>query len=227
MHSDLVCYLYGEATAEEIGRVEEHLAGCGSCRTELEAFQRVRAHLQQWQLDELPVVRFEASPRRSFVDVVRELFSVTPIWVKAAGAAAMVVLFMAIAGIDVTVGDGGMRVRAGFLGRGAESVSPGGSESERLQALRSELISHVDKMIAENDESNRAEIRAQLVRLQDGISTMQSSELAKLETRIHQQRARLESLEREADRREGLDMTDMLFGDAGGGRSTSGGAGSD
>jgi len=77
MHEALVSYLYDEATAEETSRVEAHLTQCPACKQELHSFERVRGMLQQWQLDDLPVVRVVAersSDQRSMLGVLRELF---------------------------------------------------------------------------------------------------------------------------------------------------------
>ena len=88
MHEALVSYLYNEAAAEERGTVEAHLTKCAACKEELKSFERVRGMLQQWQLDDLPVVRVVAERGdRSLRAVLRELLSLTPAWAKALGAA--------------------------------------------------------------------------------------------------------------------------------------------
>ena len=60
MHEALLAYLYDEATPEESTLVNSHIAGCVSCEQELRAFERVRTTLQQWQIDDLPVLRLVA-----------------------------------------------------------------------------------------------------------------------------------------------------------------------
>ena len=91
MHEALVAYLYDEATAEERVLLNAHLTDCASCAQELQAFERVRTMLQQWQIDDLPVVRVvsEKPTKRSLLTTLKELISVTPIWAKALGAVAM------------------------------------------------------------------------------------------------------------------------------------------
>jgi anti-sigma factor RsiW len=88
MREALVSYLYSEATPEEVRRVEAHLTECGACTQELAAFKNVRGMLQQWQIDEMPVVRVVTDPRRSALSLLKELFAATPIWAKAVGAVA-------------------------------------------------------------------------------------------------------------------------------------------
>src|SRR3982751_6695422 len=86
MHEALVSYLYNEATAEEGRRVESHMSQCSACKEELRAFERVRGMLQQWQLDDMPIMRVvaDASPGKPrALAVLKELFALTPLWVKA------------------------------------------------------------------------------------------------------------------------------------------------
>jgi hypothetical protein len=54
---------------------------------------------------------------------------------------------------------------------------------------------------------------------------MHSADLAKLATRIQEQQARLKTIEQDIDRREGLDLTDILFSETSkpSERSTTGG----
>src|SRR6185436_20362220 len=110
MHEALVSYLYNEATAEETKSVEAHLTDCAACKQELHSFERVRGMLQQWQLDDLPVVRVVAEPRsseRTMLGVLKELFTLTPVWAKALGAVAMAMLLLAVIGTDVSIGRNG------------------------------------------------------------------------------------------------------------------------
>src|SRR5258707_15296565 len=98
MHEALIAYLYDEATPEESALVNAHLAKCGTCEQELRAFERVRTVLQQWQIDDLPVlrvVRDRLAGERRMLIMLKEVFSVTPIWAKALGAVAMAMLLLA------------------------------------------------------------------------------------------------------------------------------------
>ena len=122
MHEALVSYLYNEATAEEARRVEEHTARCAPCKQELASFERVRDHLQQWQLDDMPIVRVVTEPqqgRRSAIDVLKELFGVMPVWAKAVGAVAAALLVFAVMGTSVSIGSGGVSLRADLLRHGS------------------------------------------------------------------------------------------------------------
>lgn len=221
MHEALVSYLYKEATPEESRRVEAHLTECSACDQELQSFERVRGMLQQWQLDDLPVVRVVAEParERSMLGVLKELFSLTPIWVRLAGAAAMALVVLAVIGTDVSVGREGFSFRADLLRRErtvqpintVDPRTPDRSNGSNIEQVRAEVKSLVNQLIAESEHQQKEEIKTQLVSLESQLSSMHSTDLARLATRIQEHQARLKTLERDIDRREGLDLTDILF----------------
>jgi putative zinc finger protein len=237
MHEALVSYLYNEATPEESGRVEAHLTECAACKQEIHSFERVRGMLQQWQLDDLPVVRVvaqRASGERSMLAALKELLLVTPLWAKALGAVAMAMLVLAVIGTDVSVGSGGVSFHADLLrrNRNVQPVNavdvgnpsmPNGSDIERV---RTEVTSLVNQLIAESERQQRDEIKAQLVSLESQLQTMHSADLSKLATRIQEQQAKLKTIQQDIDRREGLDLTDILFSEVSrpSERSTTGGS---
>jgi hypothetical protein len=234
MHEALVSYLYNEATPEESGRVQAHLTECAACKQELHSFERVRGMLQQWQLDDLPVVRVvteRASGERSMLAVLKELLSVTPLWAKALGAVAMAMLVLAVIGTDVSVGKGGVSFHADLLRRGQNGPPVAGTNAalpnaSGIEQVRTEVKSLVNQLIAESERQQRDEIKAQLVSLESQLQSMHSADLAKLAARIQEQQARLKTIQQDIDRREGLDLTDILFSEASkpSERSTSGGS---
>jgi hypothetical protein len=218
MHEALVSYLYKEATDEESGRVEAHLTKCAACRDELMSFERVRSMLQQWQLDDLPVVRVVAERDeggRSMLAQFKKLLSVTPIWVKALGAVAMAVFVLAVIGTDVSVGKDGVSFRADLFRRGQTGApvasTNAGVANADMEQVRTEVKSFVNQLIAESERQQRDEIKAQLVSLEAQLQNMHSADLSKLAARIQEQQSRLRTVERDIDRREGLDLTDILF----------------
>jgi hypothetical protein len=232
MREALVSYLYNEATLEESSRVEAHLNECAACKQELHSFERVRGMLQQWQVDDLPVVRVVA--RRSALAVLKELLSVTPIWAKAIGAVATAMVVLAVIGTDVSIGNGGVSFHADLLrhDRTAQPVnvvergSPTSSNAANIEQVRTEVKNLVNQLIAQSERQQKDEIKAQLVSLESQLQGMHSADLAKLATRIQEQQARLKTIEQDIDRREGLDLTDILFSEASkpSTRSTAGGS---
>lgn len=221
MHEALISYLYNEATEEENRRVVMHLNECHACNQEVEAFNRVRGLLQQWQLDDLPVVRLDASServpeaRRSVLTVLRELLTITPLWAKALGGLATAMLVLAVMGTEVNISGGGLRLRMDIWQR-AEPVSavntttPDATAPD-LERIRAEVKSMVNTMVAESERRQKEEIAARLVSLESQLHSARSAELAKITARIQEQRSRLKTLERDIDRREGLGLTDILF----------------
>lgn len=211
MREMLVSYLYNEATPEETLTVESHLKECSRCSDELAAFGRVRNMLQQWELADLPVVRVAAQQKRSAIDVLKELFGVMPLWVKGFSAVAAAMLIFSVFGTEVSVGNGGFSFKANLLRRGrpAVAVNEHGQMEEALG--RAEVRNIVNQMITESERQHQTELNDQLVRLQTELNGMHSSDLVKLSARLQEQRDRLRALERDVDRRDGLDLTDILF----------------
>ena len=221
MHEALIAYLYDEATPEESALVNAHLTRCVACEQELRAFERVRTTLQQWQIDDLPVLRVvtdRPSSERLMLTVLKELLSIMPIWAKALGAVAMAMLLLAIIGTDLRVGSGGVSLRVDLLRRGrpVEPVNPNDgrkmtASEASIEQVRAELRGFVNQLIADSERQQKEEIKLQLVGLESQLQNMRSADLAKLATRIQEHQQRLKTLEQDIDRREGLDLTDILF----------------
>jgi hypothetical protein len=104
---DMVAYLYGEASQTEARDFERHIQHCASCRTETAAFGGVREAIGEWRqqsLGTLSAPAFEANdvtafaspretsrPRRSAFAALREFFTLSPAWMRAATAAVALV----------------------------------------------------------------------------------------------------------------------------------------
>ncbi|MEK6406045.1 MAG: zf-HC2 domain-containing protein [Acidobacteriota bacterium] len=222
MHEALVSYLYDEVTPEESRFVQAHLTECADCKQELHSFERVRGMLQQWQLDDLPVVRVVAerpSGERSMLGLLKELFSLTPVWAKALGAVAMAMLVLAVVGTDVSVGRDGFSFHADLLrrdgparpGNVVDGQNAGSLYGANIEQVRAEVRTLVNQLMAESERQQREEIKTQLVSLESQLQNMHSADLLKIATRIQEHQTRLKTLERDIDRREGLDLTDILF----------------
>lgn len=99
---DLVAYLYREANESEAKDFEAHLQHCGSCRTELLAFGQVRGSINEWRQATLgslgaPALEAQHAPalsrvgatkerKRSAISALREFFTLSPMWMRAATA---------------------------------------------------------------------------------------------------------------------------------------------
>src|SRR4026207_2242565 len=101
--TDLMTYLYDEASPAERGSFERHLDECHACSIELKAFQRVRQELDVWQLGLMP--RMAIAVNRSALDALRERVSFLPIWVSgttiATAAAALILVALSLAGTRI------------------------------------------------------------------------------------------------------------------------------
>ncbi|MCA1816214.1 MAG: zf-HC2 domain-containing protein, partial [Acidobacteria bacterium] len=178
----LVNYLYGESSAAERARFEQHLAACAACREELAAFTQVREAVGAWRAevlthapavgaaDVLPVTaatparRDSATPRRAFADARRELFALAPVWLRVASAAAALVVCalaaLAVANADVRWENGSLAFRTGVR-RGATDVT---QPQPPTAGANGADASRLDQLIAERDAARREleETRAQL-----------------------------------------------------------------
>ncbi len=217
MREALVSYLYNEATADESRTVESHLSSCAACRQEFASFERVRGMLQQWQLDDLPVVRVETAShtRRSALAALKELIGVAPLWTKLASACAMALLVLAVMGTEVHISSNGFTLRADMFSRGTggeTTVTQNDSDTNaRLEQLRAEIKTIVNREIAESEREQSEALKAQLVSFESQIQNMHAADLARLAARIQEQQAKIKTIERDIDRREGIDLTDILF----------------
>jgi hypothetical protein len=223
MHELLVTYLYGEASPEEGQRFATHLLDCLSCRQELSAFESVRESLQQWQFDEVPEVRLVATNagRKSALALLKELFTIMPLWAKSLGAVAMAMLVLALLGTDVKIGKDGFSYRADILRKGEPSVAqtsgaPGNPliSKEQLEQIRADLMREVSAEIAQSEQTQKDEVRAQLVSFQSQLKDMRSADLVKIAAQVQQHKLKIQTIEHDIDRREGLGLTDILLGEA-------------
>ena len=222
LHEALMTYLYDETTPDEARRFEQHLTSCATCREELAAFKRVREQLQQWQFDELPIVRVVADPhpqRRSALAVLKELFTVMPLWAKAMGVLATAMLVLAVMGTSFSVGRNGVSFQADLLRRQPRVENPAPPDvrnvqyvsGEQLEQARAELTALVSRLVAESERQQKDELAARLVSLESQLQNAHSADLARVVARIQEHQTKIRTLERDIDRREGSDLTDILF----------------
>jgi hypothetical protein len=218
MREALVSYLYSEATAEEARAVEAHINECATCSGELAGFNRVRGMLQHWQLEDMPMMKIVAGPqKRPFVAAMKDLFAAAPLWAKLATASAMVLLVLAMLGTEVSINRDGFSLRADLLRSKSQSdLQSAGTTSYApdrvaIEQVRADMVALVGKMIADSERQQKDEFRAQLVSLQSEIQNLHATDLARIASRVEKQRSRLQTLERDIDRREGMDLTEILF----------------
>lgn len=128
----LITVLYGEATPEEHGGIDAHLAACAACREEVEALGALRLSLQQWQAPALPShFRLVADPAAETLPAAvvagpARWWSSRAVATAALAAAATLVVGVAagLANLEVTMGTGGVTFRTGW-GRAPEAAQQG------------------------------------------------------------------------------------------------------
>ncbi len=93
--SDLIAFLYNEADEHERRDFQLHLNECSTCREEVGSFNVVRESITAWRDEALagfvsqPVTT--KSNRKSALAALRQFFDLSPLWLKAATAFAVVV----------------------------------------------------------------------------------------------------------------------------------------
>ena len=93
--SDLIAFLYNEADEHERRDFQLHLNECSTCREEVGSFGVVRELITAWRDEALagfvsqPVTT--KSNRKSALAALRQFFDLSPLWLKAATAFAVVV----------------------------------------------------------------------------------------------------------------------------------------
>ena len=222
LHEVMMAYLYREATPDEARRFEAHLGECAACKQEVADFERVRQQLQQWQVLDLPIVRVVADPqprKRSFLAVLKELLNVMPVWAKAASVAAMALIVMAVTGTSVSINRDGFSFSTRMIGSRQTAEAPAAAtpaqaryaSAEQLEQVRASLTALVSQKIADSEREQNEALKAELVSLQTDLRNIRTADLAKIVARVQEHQSRLQTIERDLDRREGSDLTDILF----------------
>jgi len=102
--SDLIAFLYDEASESEVREFEAHLQECSSCHEEVAAFGLVRESITAWRDEALS--GFVSTPvpsvarKKSAMAALREFFDLSPLWLKGATGFA-VLAFCALAAIAI------------------------------------------------------------------------------------------------------------------------------
>ncbi|HEU4508656.1 MAG TPA: zf-HC2 domain-containing protein [Pyrinomonadaceae bacterium] len=93
--SELIAFVYNEATESEARDFELHLQRCTSCREEVASFGVVRESIVAWRDEALS--GFVAQPliagagKKSALAAFRQFFDLSPVWLKVASGFAVVV----------------------------------------------------------------------------------------------------------------------------------------
>lgn len=92
--SDLIAFVYNEATESEARDFELHLQDCAACRQEVTSFGLVRESIIEWRDEALS--GFVSTPlaatakKKSAIAALREFFDLSPLWLKGATGFAVV-----------------------------------------------------------------------------------------------------------------------------------------
>ena len=105
--SDLIAFVYNEASENEARDFELHLKECAGCRQEVASFGVVRVSITAWRDEALS--GFVSTPmvaplrRKSAMAALREFFDLSPLWLKAAtGFAVLTFCLLAVLALNRT-----------------------------------------------------------------------------------------------------------------------------
>src|SRR5689334_10694267 len=138
---ELVTYLYGEATPEATKQFETHMRECLTCARELREFSSLRETMQTWEMDTLPHIVIQ--PKRTFVMVMRELLTVTPVWAKGLAAVAALLVFAALLNVEVSVGN--FKIGAHLFGKSAPVESAQTIKMEDIDKMVQQKVSESEQ----------------------------------------------------------------------------------
>jgi hypothetical protein len=159
---ELVAYLYGESSDAEKASFERHLHGCGSCRSDLAAFGRVRDELSAWQVGFAPRTEIVLQPKG--IGLLREIIGMFPMWVRGAAlagaAAALLIVALSVAGAGISLKDGDLAVS--FGGRQQTETARDALSSDEIEKLVQNAVSKEREKMQRAYEVQLAGLKAQL-----------------------------------------------------------------
>ncbi|MGQ9897084.1 MAG: anti-sigma factor family protein [Acidobacteriota bacterium] len=226
-HSELVTYLYGEATPDAAASFERHLQTCPTCRAELEGLQAVRTALQSWEMDAI-APRLQLVVRPTVWQAWREFFTLLPIWGKLATGAVAVVFLLSLANLRITLGPQGISLSTGWLTRSELAQAPQipavtptipdvtphrmevvpAADEATIRQVAARLVA---ELLATQAEARDAEREARMKALLDARLKQQHTELVRLVNQLNrEQRLQLATWIRESEQRSSPDLLDLV-----------------
>jgi hypothetical protein len=137
--SDLIAFVYNEASESEARDFELHLNDCVVCHQEMASFALVRESISAWRDEALSgfvSTSLAATTRRkSAIGALRQFFDLSPLWLKGATAFA-VVMFCILAALAV------MRVPNRTEGGSPGSIAATYTEQDVDRIVKEALAKH-------------------------------------------------------------------------------------
>jgi putative zinc finger protein len=188
LRDDRLDFLYGEADPAARQRVLEHLAGCASCRDEMDGLRRLRHDLQAWKLAEGPGPAFVAPRRLTY-------------WLPAAAGFLLALgagfLLSGIefrsdaAGFAVRVGQGEAGFRKALAESEARALARDEEQRREIETLKAALASapardeatvlaRVADMVRESEARQGRQMESTLVRLDQKQAAQRRYDMARI-----------------------------------------------
>lgn len=193
----LVTYLYDEASPIERQKFEQHLNQCRECRTELHAFKGVREDLGAWQMPFVPPIEI-TTPRRAG-EILRELLSVIPAWLKVSSGlvatAAAALLVFSLAGTRISYGQNGFDVAIGKqpisqVTQSNQNTSGGAVKADAPTLTRAEAEALINAAVEHAQAQSRQEASAQMASLEARLNATHRAELIEATNKLRNEHQR-------------------------------------
>src|SRR5690242_6595714 len=116
--ASLVSYLYGEVDATTRRAIDDHLATCAACASEVTALGDVRSELGLWAAPDVELdFAIVKKSQLASSNVLRPArwWNTVPVWAQAAAAVLVVAAGVSIANLQIKSGPDGFSVSTGWM----------------------------------------------------------------------------------------------------------------
>ena len=182
--------LYGEADAATVRRVDEHHAGCASCREEMAALRRVRRDLAAWELPQ------SMEPRPAPVRHRAAWLAAAAAVVAALGAGVLLTgteLRRDAGAVTLRWGSGAgdvqtllarqearHRAEMAALRATLSSLSSPAVVAERRSGSDEALLQRMEEMVQQSEARQEAKVTARLAAMSENAETQRRYDLARV-----------------------------------------------
>lgn len=136
----LASYLYNECSDVERRVIEEHLAECAACVSEVEELRSVRSSLSQWKVPERELAfRIVSQQGERPMPIVSRRMWTPPWWLQTAAAVLLFATAAGLAQIEVRYGREGLVVRTGWSKPIAPVAAPVSDSASAAAPWRQDL----------------------------------------------------------------------------------------
>lgn len=183
--SDLIAFLYDEANETEKRDFELHLKECAGCREEVASFGLMRESITAWRDEALSgfvsTQLATTATKKSALAALRQFFDLSPLWLKAATACALVA-FCILAALAIN------RTEQGSAGSTAKTYT-----QDEVNRLVDEALANISTQRGKDAKEENEPALA----VKEPVPTVQSSKPKRAQRQFAKSRQPLTRAERE------------------------------